>query len=283
MKIGFSLPATYLAGVPENKEDDLWHQIYGPAKNALAHLKAMGVTSIEPNKMNSGTKPECLLEAVKVVTDQGLQLTIHGWLAEKPRLPDAIKAVGLALQASQSEGVPLVFHGYNVGECPREKVLEQTTSQLIRYSGLIKEYGLPFIPVLEICRVTELGPVGTTYEEILHLVAQITSDDIGICWDLGHTHANYNIEKDLPYPTDDFISKVAHTHVHAVGASGRTHFPIDLQNGYIATGLKKLRQAGYSGVYNLELYPVRWNLPIAECRTLLDVSISNLVALMENN
>lgn len=281
MKIGISLPVTYLAGEILNKEDELWQEIYGPAPVALAHLQSAGVCSIEINKVRKTTKNTLVLKALQTIFHAKLQATIHGWLPQKVISGQGhlIDETLLNLLSSHTaSAIPVTVHGHHVGEqAERDAMLSMTITNLASYSERLQTEKLPLIPALEVCRIKEHGPVGDTYAEVYSLASQVGFHNVGICWDLGHTQANYLLGKDMAMPNDTFIQQVIHTHIHDVGVDGRTHFPVVSRDGYVAEGVKRLKDVGYTGVYNLELYPIRWDLSPKECLEKLDLSIAAIV------
>ena len=74
----------------------------------------------------------------------------------------------------------------------------------------------------------------------------------GICFDFGHTF--WNVEHHMldPEPPAEFLQRTIHTHIHDIGTNG-THYPLNVGTVPLAKYVGMLKEAGYSGVYNLEL------------------------------
>lgn len=284
MQIGLSLPVTYLVGTISDKADQFWEDIYGSADQALRELKKMGVTSLEVNKVNQTITSQMLQQAVQMVLDIGLQVTIHGWLpdgAEYKSLPGNVLDVQSLLAQYSPGDVAFTVHAHEFSEArARKEAIEMSLRDLLWFSEDLNTQESPLAVALEVCRIKESGPVGTTYDEVFSL-AQKTgfSENLGICWDLGHTQANYRLNKDVAYPNEEFAKRVIHTHIHDIGPDGRTHGPTIFSEGYLADGIELLKSVGYNRSYNLELYPPRWGMSPKECKRKLEKSI-NTVAKM---
>ena len=92
---------------------------------------------------------------------------------------------------------------------------------------------------------------------------------------MGHYYSNillkYEFEDPpkkqiLRLPSDDFLAKVWHTHIHGIGVTG-THNPLtNYESLPLEFYVKALRESGYSGIYNLELDSKRFSsdVPLPE-------------------
>lgn len=172
-------------------------------------------------------------------------------------------------------------HSYN-DEVKREIALKQSLADLTWHGKNLSNQKTPLFFTLEVCRSKGEGPIGTSYHEVYTLAEQAGFDSIGLCWDFGHTQANYSLGLDQAYPSQKFSRQVQHTHIHDVGADGRTHFPLETTQGYVSNCIKILQDANYSGTYNLELYPIRWSLTPVECKLKLAESITKLRQMVES-
>src|SRR5699024_3957513 len=96
----------------------------------------------------------------------------------------------------------------------------------------------------------------------------VNSEHLRICWDMGHYISNLTKRKQdslyqarlLPYVKD-----VIHTHIHGLNDSGITHCPIISDESLpVETYINLLKDAQYSGIYNVEFSFDRWEGNIQE-------------------
>jgi sugar phosphate isomerase/epimerase len=269
MRIGLSLPTGYLAGMVGDDVDQMWIDMFGPRELGLESLKGLGVTSIELNDIREHTSLVEIERAMDFVNQMKLQISVHLWLPrlDTGELPAAFRQVSQALGAYEAAMmVPAPIHGHRTPMFPStEETWAHTIRDLQALCGMLEQSNSPIMPTLELSRKKADGPIGITFEEILELVKAVDSPRLGICWDLGHGLSNVLVHGHEEVPPEDFLSQLTHTHIHGVLPNGRTHGPIGVANGVGAnnarTGelLNILKEFGYKGIYNLELYPARWN------------------------
>jgi sugar phosphate isomerase/epimerase len=285
-RIGFSLPVTYLSGNITNKEDVLWSKIYYSSSDFLTALKENGVTSVEINKLKETTPLKHVRKSVEAVLKSGLGITVHGWLPAAmggqllsiiDEMESVYKAHGL------NTAIPMAIHGHSQNpKMPVEQAIEETIDDLCMLTGTLNAKQSMFLPVLEICRHKKNGPAGNTFEEVLRIADQVGYNHLGICWDMGHTQSNYKKQTDEPFPSQEFLKKVKHTHIHDILPSGQTHGPIVHAQGYVRQCVDLLKGVEYSGVYNMEFYPIRWGGTPEECRNLVVNSIRTLTSMVDD-
>ena len=285
MQIGLSLPTGYLAGLIGD-DVEMWVEMFGPRESGLKALKGLGVTSIELNDVREHTPLIEIRQAIEFVSRMGLQLSVHLWL---PLLDDGRLPAGFMEATSVIDGietgvaVQAVIHGHRSSMFPRvEEAWDRTVQDLRTLCHLLEQGESSMVPTLELCREKDGGPVGVTFDEILELVEEIDSPSLGICWDLGHGLSNVLVHGHEEFPPEDFLAGVTHTHIHGVLPNGRTHGPIGRDGGMVGNNtrtyrlLEVLRDFGYQGIYNLELYPARWERTNALRRDLVCRSIETL-------
>ncbi|MCK9526699.1 MAG: sugar phosphate isomerase/epimerase [Limnochordia bacterium] len=286
MRIGLTLPIDFLTDNAKCPSDVLWTEMFSTASSCLTYLGDQGVRSIEINKLTESTSPKLIRQAVDVILRSGLEVTFHGWLPQDTRpgeMPGLFEAAETALVGHDiTSAIPLTIHGHHVLEpLSQEQATTKTVADLTNFVEAFAGRRSLFVPTLEICRAKLGGPVGVTYSELLAIAGQITSVPLSFCWDMGHSQINHTRQGHLPFPEPEFIKRTIHTHIHDINPDGSTHGPLLGTDGYLKTSLTMLRDGGYQGVYNLELYPLRWSDSL-DHKTGLTMSINNLRKMVEN-
>ena len=285
MQIGFSLPTGYLAGLIGD-DVEMWVEMFGPRESGLEALKGLGVTSIELNDVREHTPLKEIKQAIEFVSQMELQLSVHLWLPllDDGGLPEAFMEASRAIGETETGvAVQAIIHGHRGSMFPKtEDTWARTVHDLRIMCHLLEQGESPMVPTLELCRQKADGPVGVTFQEILALVREVESPGLGICWDLGHGLSNVLVHGHEEFPPEGFLAGLTHTHIHGVLPNGRTHGPIGRDDGMVEHNarthrlLEVLRDSGYQGIYNLELYPARWEGTMAHRRDLVCRSIETL-------
>jgi len=261
--IGLSLPLGYLAGAEEGADAQCFSDAFGKPHNCLAQLKDHGVGSIELHKVGPDSPARSLLAAARTVICSGMDLTLHGYLPSTTGgplfgdvYPSLLSTIDF-LKSLQEETV-MVVHAHADPRASNATLVESTARVLGRIAESIHTCDLPVRVGLEINRYHGVETPGTTYEGLLDIVQHVGCSEVGFCWDMGHTRSSVLQHRLPPAPPPEFLRKVIHTHVHGLSLDGDTHRPLTESNSHIAFGISQLRPYGYSGPYNLELYPMRW-------------------------
>ncbi len=286
MRIGLSLPINYVTGKLACELSTSWARAYESVDECLKVFTGLGVTSVEISKISRKTPPSQLRHAVKVVGDMGLGITIHGWLPDmgsQTDVPLGIQELEKALIEYEPKSlIPFTVHSHSYNHCmgaTESEVTEQTIRDLNSLSEALAPKSVLAV-ALELCRHKERRSIGVTFEGVLSMVEQISPGDIGICWDMGHSQANYLERRDVRLPSEEFLKQVVHTHIHDVGSNGRTHWPVLTEQGYIRDCIDILKSSGYSGAYNLELSLLRWESSPKECRSHIEASINSMARML---
>ncbi|HBG02177.1 MAG TPA: hypothetical protein DDW87_11480 [Firmicutes bacterium] len=285
-KIGFTLPINYLTDNASSPSDLLWIEMFPTVPACLAYLGDQGVRSIEINELTDTIKPELVSDAIAVILDAGLQVTLHGWLpmdTSPGEVPELFVAPERALRDRNiTQAIPVTLHGHHVIE-PLDQ--DQATAMTVRDLGNVvssfADRRSLFIPTLEICRAKKGGPVGVTYDEVVDIADKVGRAPLGLCWDVGHSQVNYRNDVHPPFAHSEFARRAIHTHIHDIMPDGRTHGPLLKTEGYIKQCLDILRENGYQGAYNLELYPIRWPGTTQDRKDALTSSIKNLSIMLD--
>lgn len=274
--LALSLPSSYLSGSTDLDTAFVWHSMLGPPERALPDLAELGVKAIEISDVRGQTEAAVVSRALLTVTDAGLLPHAHLYLprgfdqARPPEpLIEAVRGLARARNARQRLAACAV-HGHH-RDSP--EATAATVRDLRAVDAWLREHGAR--AALEVCRFRPQGPIGGTYAEVLGL-ARTAGDGIGLTWDVGHTTWNHQQGFDVAWPEACFLERVRHVHVHAVGDTGRTHFPLCRGRVPLEEFVERLRRVGYDGLWDLELYPLRWSSSPADGRRALEASISRL-------
>ena len=209
-------------------------------------LKKKNVKSIELRAIRPGEDANNVLYAANLLWDFGFQITIHSTVVScETAVEDVFSPLKKLFPQLRQKSLNITIHpidGDNI-------------SMLLKLSDYILAHQLPFVIALENNRRLPNKAEGDSESLVLAAVKAVNRDNVGICFDMGH-YAFYTAKffPDMPdkLPSEEFLRKVVHTHIHAVNDQLETHYPLDSHN----LPLKKYLDAlghGYFGVYNLEL------------------------------
>jgi len=262
--IGLSLPLGYLAGAEDSAGARCLADAFGPPRDCLAELEGSGVNSIELQGFGPDAPPAVFQDALARILDSGMHLTLHGYLFARAadRLsggicPQLLSAVGSF--ENRQEDIVVTVHALGGHEADYLSMVKGTARALERLADDIRTHDIPARICLEINRYHGFESPGATYDGLLEIARTLDGATVGFCWDMGHTSSSV-LQKRLPSrPPDEFIARVRHTHVHDISPEGDTHWPLTEDCPHLASAIKHLEDCGYTGTYNLELYPTRWS------------------------
>jgi len=262
MRIGLSLPPAYLVeDASEGGAAAIWRDVFGDAGTFLAAVREAGVSSIEARSIAEDADPSLALRAAGRAWDAGLGFTIHGRLPRQlvgETLGDAYPALVPLVEALRVRGEQgiLTLHCYSEHGGAVRQLAERTVHALRSLLDVFQREGVPFSIALEINHLGPRSDPGVTYTGIVEMIAGTDRPGIGACWDMGHAFMNVQHGQLARVPSEAFLERVIHTHVHDLGP--RTHYP--LTRGVVPVDLyaKLLLDRGYEGILNLELSPERY-------------------------
>jgi len=280
--LAVSLPSSYLAGARDDADAILWRAILGPPSRALADLAALGVGAVELADVRGHVDALAVTRSLQVIEDAGLKPHAHLWIPRgfdpmRPPVPLLAAVKGLEHWASvtgRAHCAACAVHGHRRHDPDAEAASVRDLREL---DGWLRRHGA--CAALEVCRFKPEGPLGATYSEVTAL-AQAAGPEVGITWDLGHTTWNHLQGFDVEWPDERFLQRVMHVHVHDVGPTGRTHFPLDQARAPLEGFVERLRGIGYAGVWDVELYPNRWEGSASERRRRLEGSVARLAEIL---
>jgi sugar phosphate isomerase/epimerase len=269
MKIGISLPWRYLA---ENYNDKASETVFRdclvPAV-FLKKLKSQGGTSIELRHWEIDLTKNDYIKSFKNITNAGLIFSIHGDIGKDhdemsifeafPWLKYAVDAVNSVEDTQQKEFIITIHPVKKIGG-DIAALKDKTEKILNHYCSEIEKNALPVKIAYENQREKGYSDPATQFISISESVTKVNNKVLGTCWDMGHSYANYlkNSYEEMPDPF--FLEKAIHTHIHDLSDdTGATHWPLIFGNTPVEKYIKKLRESGYQGTYNLELSTERFS------------------------
>ena len=230
----------------------------GGVAGLLRFLRGLGVAYIELRPVEPTEDPAAVLACAQAIWDGGLKLTVHGAMPKEigpfaQTCPSLLPLLGRAKEYQSL--VTITLHSYTTGDDGDVAPAVEKTRQLLKTWGSEADrYG--FRLALELNRDKHNGDPSVTPRGVLTMLEDSDPDAVGICFDFGHYYSNvrtYALGEDA-LPDKRFLERVIHTHIHALGGNGGTHFPLDaagkLPLDHYVGGLSR---AGYGGIYNVEL------------------------------
>ena len=264
MRIGLSLPLQYVLGLDAPSDSACFTRFLGEPDAALPELRKIGVDSIELQGVGPGSFDLPLLTAMRRIANAGMEVTFHSYLppatqcdapsiAATPPLPESIRF----LQSRDARPI-MVVHAHADSHATPNALARSSIQGLEALIGGFHRHDIPIRVALEINRYHGVDGPGVTYGGLLDIVEPFADDDVGLCWDMGHTQSSVLQERLPPVPPPEFVARVIHSHVHDLSADGDTHWPLAEDCSHLRSGIDLLEAKGYTGIFNLELYPRRW-------------------------
>lgn len=259
-QIGLSLPYAYLAG----REDAPFYHAFGSVDKSLALFKKHGVYSIEIRAIGPATDAMIVMKIAHQIWDAGFELTVHGELPVYPVKGDDLSVIFPALhmlseplrKRGQIAMVPL--HAYQQVDGDGATLADQSVASLKQLVALCEKQEQPYRFAVELNRSKKTVDPAVTYEGVLDIHDRVAHPLLGICWDFGHTYSNVSRGLLAPVASASFVENVCHTHIHDLSETGVTHSPLTEHRLPLQAYVTLLKDAGYQGVWNLELSPERF-------------------------
>jgi len=262
--IGLSLPHGYLCGAISTPSSRSIYEPFGPAAAAMELFRRHGVRAIEIRHFPEMVRADLIVQGCRAILQAGLQVTLHPATPSSTsasRLADLFPWIGDVLQqlAGNQESLLLTMHGYAQAHGDEVELSNRTQALFTSLADLAERESAPVTFALELSRAKGVVDPANNYTVTADLCARIDRDRVGICWDWGHGYSNVlkgSMEPDLP---EAFLERVIHTHIHGVGPTGRTHWPLNRSRLPLAQYAAALLDRGYHGVFTLELSPERYS------------------------
>ena len=230
----------------------------GGTDGLLRFLKGLGVESLELRSVGPTEDPAAVLRCAQAIWEAGLKLTVHGAVPKEVGSFAETCPSLLPLLEQAKAYQPLVtvtLHSYITGDDSDVAPAIIKTRQLLkRWGDEAERYG--FRLALELNRDKHNGDPSVTPRGVLTMLEGSDPNAVGVCFDFGHYYSNvrtYGLGEDV-FPDIRFLERVIHTHIHALGENGGTHFPLDASGQLpLDRYVGGLFRAGYQDIYNVEL------------------------------
>lgn len=261
MKIGLSLPVTYLSGDCTNLEDKILRNAFGVSKEFLPQLKKQGISSIELKfSSHESVTQEIVNVALHWILQADLDFSIHVFLPEnimsKKCILEIYPFLGLVMDDIKNNNTIMTVHSYSSKICNMKDIARLSGRALGYIARILDKEDINIRFAVELIRYHGYSDPSTSYDGILKILKYADHPKIGICWDIGHSFWNTSNKKLKNIPPILFLCKTIHTHIHDLGING-THYSLSRGAVPIEKMLKPLILNGYSGIFNLEFNPVR--------------------------
>jgi len=266
-KLGYSLPFDFVRGQVSPEYDSIFDSI----DDCLQLLHSLKIESIELRSVPPNTPPHIVKQASDTISKYGMATTIHGILPQIDSESITMPALS-ALKADQE--CIVTIHSYAGFENDNGKYIHDTVNALSQLLDNTKEN---VVFALEINRAKSLYfDPSVSYEGVINIINLVNSERVGACWDFGHAASNGLNNLINPLPSDEFLSKVIHTHIHDLSPDYITHFPLTYARLPLASFTDLLLKSGYAACFNLEFSLERWEEPHMQKRNNIVKSIEIL-------
>ncbi|MED5017602.1 TIM barrel protein [Paenibacillus chibensis] len=265
--LGYSIQDPVFQGILTRRTP---HDLIGgcDSVNEFLHwLKEQGVCSIEVRILPRHANPIAYADVIQRIWDAGLKITVHGHVEGNMvgnRFEDVYPSMKYILRhlGNHQDEVMMAIHAYDAASGSEEQLFGRTVELFREWTSIVEHEQLPLRFALENNR-KKTGKVdpGDTTAGVLDMVKQVGSPLLGITWDMGHFYSDLLHSQEgrklqvpiLDLPEPEFIRRVVHTHIHGIGSRG-THQPLtDPSSLPLTHYVQALQNAGYQGIYNLEL------------------------------
>lgn len=222
-------------------------------------MKSVELRGIKSNvRINS--LPELLPESrditKKKLTASGVSLCLLGCSAQMHTgRAEAAAECGYASDAANEFGIPYIRVFGN--RCNNEAMFDYAVESLSEVCHNSEQKGVTVL--------LEAHGDYNSSDIILKLFNAVGADNLGLLWDIEHTHAAGENEKEF---SEKMIKYIRHVHLKNVTTDGTLCLP---SKGVIDIGetIDALESIGYSGLYSLE-WEKRWHPELPDIKTALD-------------
>jgi sugar phosphate isomerase/epimerase len=285
MEIGISTGWNFVSGKNQGEESQLTLASFGSVESYLQYIKDLGVTSIELRKFDPGLNENEVGKICKNLKSNNFSITIHGEMDENNLDLDLeatfpwLKGV---LKVYNERQIIIVVHPIEGHNKTQDEYRRLTVWKIKKITDTLERAHLNVQLALEInqFKAGKNSP-GFTCAGILEIVTAVNSDQLGICFDFGHTWSNIRrgfLSKTIP---DEFLNCVIHTHIHDLSSEGQTHWPLTSGNVPVEEYVKLLAARQFNGVLNLELNYDRFKASI-NAKQAISASLKKLGEIVNN-
>lgn len=232
---------------------------------------------IELRAVQGRTAPEAVLAAAERCHAAGLSVTVHGAAEEHSCAGRFFAPYRSLFSSGLQENYNITVHALSDrGET------EALLTDLLETAEK-EQYPVRF--TLENNRRKGERRCGDSLGEVCAIKEKLGSDRLAVCWDMGHYTSDMRkfgccgeqrSAGDVNLPPQKQLAAVGHTHIHSL-VNGTTHFPLHMGELALKENITALRDAGYPGIYSLELDFPRF-LPVCSAKEALTSSFDVLEA-----
>ncbi|MBQ1955365.1 MAG: MBL fold metallo-hydrolase [Clostridia bacterium] len=227
---------------------------FGGLKQLFLFLKGLGVSHIELRSVSPQDPSDEIYNLAEILWSNGFEITVHA------SLPTEIAPFSLywsnllpLLKKAKTCGKTTVItvHSAVSGDDSNKAPAAKKTNDILRlWSSEVQTLGAKI--ALEINRDKQNGDPSVTCSGVLEMISGTDPNSVGICFDFGHYFSNVRQKGEASLPSEEFLRRVIHTHIHAL-KNGKTHFPLGSDAELpLPAYTEALVKAGYNGVFNFE-------------------------------
>lgn len=261
MKIGFALYIDVLLGLEFSPKRSIWERACTSSRELLNCLKKEGINNIEL-KLPAELGTDRIRLALQMLCENGFHYSFHAPSMSdfpdgmEPYLQYLNQLLNISVEFNR-QTILVVLHGLSGTGINRLALIAESKDRLRKIVANIGDTHFKFaLENLRDMNSNGKRKCGTSYTEVLEIQNDVGQERMGICWDFGHgySQAEHGVHERIP--PYEFLKQVWHTHIHDY-RDNITHLP--LGHGIIPYQLyiQKLQEAGFNGIYNLELNPSR--------------------------
>jgi len=249
MRIGCSLPFNLFSDEMNEISKKICESFGG--KESLFTEISKVADSVELRAVVGTENPEEVFNAVKILKEHNLWVTIHGDVRKIKTAGEFFRPYIMIFESGFQPFYNITVHTL--------QTKEESVAILTEICNYAIEKNYPVRITLENERLKNEFSINGICTAVEEIVKQVNSPILFTCFDFGHQLSNirkFGEEEDVV--PDDFLSMARHTHIHSL-TDGTTHYPLSEGETLLDKNLKDLINRGYDEVLNLELEAQRFD------------------------
>jgi sugar phosphate isomerase/epimerase len=227
---------------------------FGELKQLFMFFKGLGISHIELRSVSPQDPSDKIFNLAELLWSNGFEITVHASLPAETK-PFSLYWSNLLplLKKAKTCGKTTVItvHSAVSGDDSNKAPAAKKTNDILRlWSSEVQTLGAKI--ALEINRDKQNGDPSVTCGGVLEMLSGTDPNSVGICFDFGHYFSNVRQKGEAAIPSEEFLRRVIHTHIHAL-KNGKTHFSLGADAELPLPAYTEARvKAGYNGVFNFE-------------------------------
>jgi sugar phosphate isomerase/epimerase len=160
--------------------------------------------------------------------------------------------------AAEQQRLVLVLHGAADPLATLEENQDATVGLLDWLSDEFSTQSLPAFAAIELgaAKPGRKSSAARSRASVSEIVERVGSERVGICWDAAHDIENAAAEEGWTLiPSERFLLRVVHTHLHDIGDDGLAHYPLLVGKVPFAAQLEAVAKVGPLPSLTME---IRW-------------------------